>query len=183
MWRIEWMMPVSMIIPPLILHSQTPSINLSILVNYPLKSERIFFKYFDISVVYCGGIVYNFLCRFSNSGFSTQSLWFQNMNIWLPKLISSHYWWRKKMNKVLYIILIFLFSLTVISCAKKDDSSSSPSISSSSSSGINAWLLEGRWIVQNKQSISQPIFISTNVMDGEVYVEFEWLIWIGDLFY
>ena len=37
-------------------------------------------------------------------------------------------------------------------------------------------LLEGRWIVQNKQSISQPSFISTNVMDGEVSVEFECLI-------
>ena len=37
-------------------------------------------------------------------------------------------------------------------------------------------LLEGRWIVQNKQSISQPSFISTNVMDGEVSVEFERLI-------
>ena len=34
-------------------------------------------------------------------------------------------------------------------------------------------LLEGRWIVQNKQSISQPSFISTNVMDGKVSVEFE----------
>ena len=34
-------------------------------------------------------------------------------------------------------------------------------------------LLEGRWVVQNKQSISQPSFISTNVMDGEVSVEFE----------
>ena len=33
-------------------------------------------------------------------------------------------------------------------------------------------LLEGRWIVQNKQSISQPSFISTNVVDGEVSVEF-----------
>ena len=33
-------------------------------------------------------------------------------------------------------------------------------------------LLEGRWIVQNKQSISQPSFIATNVMDGEVSVEF-----------
>ena len=32
-------------------------------------------------------------------------------------------------------------------------------------------LLEGRWIVQNKQSISQPSFISTNVMDGEGSVE------------
>ena len=34
-------------------------------------------------------------------------------------------------------------------------------------------LLEGRWIVQNKQSISQPSFISTNVVDGEVSFEFE----------
>ena len=34
-------------------------------------------------------------------------------------------------------------------------------------------LLGGRWIVQNKQSISQLSFISTNVMDGEVSVEFE----------
>ena len=34
-------------------------------------------------------------------------------------------------------------------------------------------LLESRWIVQNKQSISQPSFIFTNVMDGEVSVEFE----------
>jgi hypothetical protein len=34
-------------------------------------------------------------------------------------------------------------------------------------------LLEGRLIVQNKQSFSQPSFISTNVMDGEVSVEFD----------
>ena len=34
-------------------------------------------------------------------------------------------------------------------------------------------LLEGSWIVQNKQSISQPSFIYTNVMDGEVSVEFD----------
>ena len=34
-------------------------------------------------------------------------------------------------------------------------------------------LLEGRWIVQNKQSISQPSFIATNVMDGEVSIEFD----------
>ena len=34
-------------------------------------------------------------------------------------------------------------------------------------------LLEGRWIVQNKESISQPSFISTNVIDGEVSVESE----------
>ena len=38
---------------------------------------------------------------------------------------------------------------------------------------IKSGLLEGRWIVQNKQSISQPSFISTNVVDGEVSVEFE----------
>ena len=34
-------------------------------------------------------------------------------------------------------------------------------------------LLEGRWIVQNKESISQPSSISTNVIDGEVSIEFE----------
>ena len=34
-------------------------------------------------------------------------------------------------------------------------------------------LLEGRWIVQNKQSISQPCFISTNVIDGEISLEFD----------
>ena len=34
-------------------------------------------------------------------------------------------------------------------------------------------LLEGRWIVQNNQSISQPSFISTNVIVGEVLVEFD----------
>ena len=34
-------------------------------------------------------------------------------------------------------------------------------------------LLEGRWIVQIKQSISQPSFISTNVVDGEISVELE----------
>jgi len=34
-------------------------------------------------------------------------------------------------------------------------------------------MMESRWIVQNKQSISQPSFISTNVIDGEVSVVFE----------
>ena len=38
---------------------------------------------------------------------------------------------------------------------------------------IKSGLLEGRWIVQNKQSISQPSFISTNIIDGEVSVEFD----------
>ena len=37
---------------------------------------------------------------------------------------------------------------------------------------INSRLLESRWIVQNKKSISQPSFISTKVIDGEVSVEF-----------
>ena len=66
----------------------------------------------------------NLLCRFSNSGLSTQSFCLQNMNMWLFKLSFSHYWLRKKMNKILHIILISLFSLTIISCAKKssDDS-------------------------------------------------------------
>ena len=34
-------------------------------------------------------------------------------------------------------------------------------------------LLEGRWIVQNKESISQPSFLKTEVIDGKVSVEFE----------
>ena len=38
---------------------------------------------------------------------------------------------------------------------------------------IKKGLLEGRWIVQNKESISQPSSISTNVIDGEVSVESE----------
>ena len=37
-------------------------------------------------------------------------------------------------------------------------------------------LLEGRWIVQNNQSNSQPSFISKNVVDGEVPVAMELLI-------
>ena len=31
-------------------------------------------------------------------------------------------------------------------------------------------LLEGRWIVQNKQSISQPSFLRTEIIEGEVSV-------------
>ena len=34
-------------------------------------------------------------------------------------------------------------------------------------------MMEGRWIVQNKQSISQQSFLKTDVIDGEVSVEFE----------
>ena len=73
----------------------------------------------------------NLLCRFSKFVFPTQSFWFQNMNMWLFKLISSHYRWSTKMNKILYIILISLFSLTIISCAKKSNTSSSSSSESS----------------------------------------------------
>ena len=69
----------------------------------------------------------NLLWKFSNSGFSTQSFWFQNMNMWLFKLNSSHYWWRKKMNKVLYIIFISLFSFTIFSCSSSDDSKTTTS--------------------------------------------------------
>ena len=81
----------------------------------------------NISVVFTVimGWIDNLLCRFSNSGFSTQSFWFQNMNMWLFKLISSHYWWRRKMNKVLYIILISVFSITIYSCSSSSDSGSS----------------------------------------------------------
>ena len=33
--------------------------------------------------------------------------------------------------------------------------------------------MDGRWIVQNKRSISQPSFLKTDVIDGEVLVEYE----------
>jgi hypothetical protein len=33
-------------------------------------------------------------------------------------------------------------------------------------------LLEGRWIVQNKQSISQPSFLKTEIVDGKISFEF-----------
>ncbi|MDC0223951.1 hypothetical protein OAK62_00735 [Deltaproteobacteria bacterium] len=38
---------------------------------------------------------------------------------------------------------------------------------------IKKGMMEGRWIVQNKQSISQSSFLKTDVIDGEVSVEFE----------
>ena len=38
---------------------------------------------------------------------------------------------------------------------------------------IKKGMMEGRWIVQNKQSISQPSFLKTDIIDGEVSVEFE----------
>ena len=34
-------------------------------------------------------------------------------------------------------------------------------------------LLEARWIVQNKHSISRPSFLKTEVIDGEISLEFE----------
>ena len=34
-------------------------------------------------------------------------------------------------------------------------------------------LMEGRWIVQNKESISQKTFLKTEIIDGEVSVEFK----------
>ena len=38
---------------------------------------------------------------------------------------------------------------------------------------IKKGMMEARWIVQNKQSISQPSFLKADVIDGEVSVEFE----------
>ena len=38
---------------------------------------------------------------------------------------------------------------------------------------IKKGMMEARWIVQNKQSISQQSFLKTDVIDGEVSVEFE----------
>ena len=78
------------------------------------------------------GWIDNLFCRFSNSGLSTQSFWFQNMNMWLFRFVSSHYWWRRKMNNVLYIILISIFSLTVFSCSEKEESSRSSTTTTTS---------------------------------------------------
>ena len=33
-------------------------------------------------------------------------------------------------------------------------------------------LLEGRWIVKNKESISQPTFLKTEIVDGKISFEF-----------
>ena len=33
-------------------------------------------------------------------------------------------------------------------------------------------LLEGRWIVKNKQSFSQPTFLKTEIVDGKISFEF-----------
>ena len=37
---------------------------------------------------------------------------------------------------------------------------------------IKKGLLEGRWIVKNKESISQPTFLRTEIIDGKVGFEF-----------
>ena len=38
---------------------------------------------------------------------------------------------------------------------------------------IKKGMMQGRWIVQNKESISQPSFLKTDIIDGEVLVEFD----------
>ena len=37
---------------------------------------------------------------------------------------------------------------------------------------IKKGLMEGRWIVKNKESISQPTFLRTEIIDGKVSFEF-----------
>ena len=34
-------------------------------------------------------------------------------------------------------------------------------------------LMEGKWVVQNKHSVSQPSFLKTEEIDGEISLEFE----------
>ena len=41
----------------------------------------------------------NLLCRFSNSGLSTQSFWFQNMNMWLLKFSINLANWRTRLKR------------------------------------------------------------------------------------
>ncbi len=38
---------------------------------------------------------------------------------------------------------------------------------------IKKGMMQGRWIVQNKESISQPSFLKTDIIDGEISVEFD----------
>ena len=38
---------------------------------------------------------------------------------------------------------------------------------------IKKGMMQGRWIVQNKESISQHSFLKTDIIDGEVSVEFD----------
>ena len=38
---------------------------------------------------------------------------------------------------------------------------------------IKKGLIEGRWVIQNKESISQPSFLKTEIINGEISVEYE----------
>ena len=38
---------------------------------------------------------------------------------------------------------------------------------------IKKGLLESRWVIQNKESISQPSFLKTEIINGEVSLEYE----------
>ena len=37
---------------------------------------------------------------------------------------------------------------------------------------IKKRLIEGRWVIQNKESISQPSFLKTEIIDGAISFEF-----------
>ena len=37
---------------------------------------------------------------------------------------------------------------------------------------IKKGLMEGRWVIQNKESISQPSFLKTEIVDGSISFEF-----------
>ena len=37
---------------------------------------------------------------------------------------------------------------------------------------IKTGLMESRWVIQNKESISQPSFLKTEIIDGEISFEF-----------
>ena len=38
---------------------------------------------------------------------------------------------------------------------------------------VKKGLMEGRWVIQNKESISQPSFLKTEIINGEVAVVYE----------
>ena len=38
---------------------------------------------------------------------------------------------------------------------------------------IKKGLMEGRWVIQNKESISQPSFLKTKIIEGAISVEYE----------
>ena len=37
---------------------------------------------------------------------------------------------------------------------------------------VKKGLMEGRWVIQNKESISQPSFLKTEIVDGAISFEF-----------